>query len=95
MLLTGTLTVSSFSGLTVISTNETELIVIYVGSFLGWATAVCPDEEQLKKLGDNMSNATIIPYGTKYESLKSHELYVTTGSASDWYVHNYRFMSTL
>ncbi len=94
MLLTGTLTVSSFSGLTVISTNETELIVIII--FIGWATAVCPDEEQLKKLGDNMSNATIIPYGKKYQSLKSHELYVTTGSASDWYAHNYyRFMSTL
>ena len=59
------------------------------GSFLGWTTADCPDEEQLKKLGDDMSNAIKEVHGKKYESQKSIGLYKTTGTASDWYVHAY------
>lgn len=54
----------------------------------GWTTADSPDEEQLKELGDKMNKAINAVHGKSYTSLKSIELYKTTGTASDWSVYS-------
>ena len=52
---------------------------------LGWTSANSPDEEQLKALGDEMSADIFAVDGKTYTSQKSIQLYLTTGTASDWF----------
>jgi murein tripeptide amidase MpaA len=51
----------------------------------GWTSAVSPDDYVLKPLGDNYSTDVYNMDGKYYTSQPSIDLYVTTGSASDWY----------
>jgi len=53
--------------------------------FSGWTPADSPDEAQLKELGDNMSDDIFKVEGKRYTSQKSIGLYLTTGTASDWF----------
>lgn len=52
---------------------------------LGWTVADSPDETQLKLLGDAMSLDIRGVHGKIYTSQKSIQLYMTTGTASDWF----------
>jgi len=51
----------------------------------GWTTANCPDETALKIIGEGVRYTISEVYGVDYENLKSIELYITTGTASDWF----------
>jgi len=51
----------------------------------GWTSANSPDNAELKIIGDGVSFEIQAKSGKKYVSQKSIELYVTTGSAGDWY----------
>lgn len=51
----------------------------------GWTAGASPDEAQLKTLGDQMSADIFGVEGIVYTSEKSIGLYVTTGTASDWF----------
>jgi len=51
----------------------------------GWTTANCPDETKLKALGDGVRNAIYAVHKKDYISEKSIDLYITTGTASDWF----------
>jgi len=51
----------------------------------GWTSANSPDERALKIIGDGVSYEILGNSGKKYTSQRSYDLYVTTGSASDWY----------
>lgn len=50
----------------------------------GWTLADCPDEAQLKELGDQMSEDIIEGGGRRYISQKASQLYPASGSALDW-----------
>lgn len=52
---------------------------------VGWTTQNSPDENQLKLLGDQMSADIFDVEGKRYTSQKSIQLYMTTGTASDWF----------
>jgi len=51
----------------------------------GWTSAKCPDETALKIIGDGISYEIARKSGYKYTSQRSIDLYITTGTASDWY----------
>jgi len=51
----------------------------------GWTRANSPDEQSLKLIGDGVHYTIAEVYGTDYESIKGIDLYVTTGTASDWF----------
>jgi len=51
----------------------------------GWTTANSPDEAVFKAAGDKYSADIRASTGRVYTSQKSIDLYVTTGSASDWF----------
>jgi len=53
----------------------------------GWQYGNCPDEASLKALGANWAAAIRAMYGISYTNQKSAELYLTDGSASDWFYH--------
>ena len=51
----------------------------------GWTNQDSPDEDLLKEIGDGISDAIYAVHGTRFTSQKSIELYVTTGTANDWF----------
>jgi murein tripeptide amidase MpaA len=51
----------------------------------GWTRSNSPDEALLKEIGDGMRDEIAAVYGTQYTSQKSIDLYVTTGTTSDWF----------
>jgi len=51
----------------------------------GWTTANSPDNTALKIIGDGVSYEIQRQSGYRYTSQRSIDLYITTGSASDWY----------
>jgi len=51
----------------------------------GWTNAESPDDYILKPLGDNYSVDVYNMDGKNYVSQPSIDLYITTGTASDWY----------
>jgi len=51
----------------------------------GWTKANCPDETALKIIGDGVSFSIEEVYSKYYTSQKSIDLYITTGTASDWF----------
>jgi len=51
----------------------------------GWTTANCPDEVALRELGSGISYEIRQVYQRNYVSQKSIDLYITTGTASDWF----------
>jgi len=51
----------------------------------GWTTANCPDNQALKILGDGISYEIQRNSAKRYTSQRSIDLYITTGSASDWF----------
>jgi carboxypeptidase A1 len=51
----------------------------------GWTTANSPNEAQLKQLGDLWAQGIYNTHKKTYTSQKSIDLYVTTGTASDWF----------
>jgi murein tripeptide amidase MpaA len=51
----------------------------------GWTSANSPDEAVFKTVGDRYRDDIRASTGRVYTSQKSIELYVTTGSASDWF----------
>jgi len=51
----------------------------------GWTQAKCPDELALKILGDGISYEISRNSGKAYTSQRSIDLYITSGTASDWY----------
>jgi len=51
----------------------------------GWTTAKCPDEVALKIIGDGVAYEIEDQSGYMYSSIRSIDLYITTGTASDWY----------
>ena len=50
----------------------------------GWTPEDSPDEQQLKELGDMMSDDIYAVEGKRYTSQKKIGLYRTSGTASDW-----------
>lgn len=52
---------------------------------LGWTVQDSPNEVQLKELGDQMSEDIYQVDEKRYTSQKSIQLYMTTGTASDWF----------
>jgi len=57
----------------------------------GWTSADSPDETVLKAIGDKYAADILATSGKVYTSQKSIQLYVTTGTASDWYYGNQSF----
>jgi murein tripeptide amidase MpaA len=51
----------------------------------GWTSANSPDEARLKQIGDSISASILGVHGMRFTSQKSIDLYVTTGTASDWF----------
>jgi len=51
----------------------------------GWTTANCPDNTALKIIGDGISFEIQRTSTKKYTSQRSIDLYITSGTASDWY----------
>jgi len=51
----------------------------------GWTTANCPDNTALKIIGDGVSYEISRKSGKNYVSQRSIDLYITTGTASDWH----------
>jgi murein tripeptide amidase MpaA len=54
----------------------------------GWTNATSPDEAVLKQLGDGYAADILKESGKVYTSQPSIDLYVTSGTASDWYYGN-------
>lgn len=50
----------------------------------GWTRTDCPDEVQLRNLGNKMRSDILAVHGMSYSNIKGIELYATTGTASDW-----------
>lgn len=55
--------------------------------FTGWTTNACPDEAQLKALGDKMREDILAVHGMDYTNQRIVDLYKATGGASDWSVN--------
>jgi len=53
----------------------------------GWTNANCPDEQALKVIGDGVRLAIKAVHNKDYTNQKSIDLYVTTGTASDWWYY--------
>uniref|UniRef100_A0A1X7V284 Peptidase M14 domain-containing protein n=1 Tax=Amphimedon queenslandica TaxID=400682 RepID=A0A1X7V284_AMPQE len=51
----------------------------------GWTNEDAPDEEQMKRINDEMSDIIYNVLEKRYISQKSIGLYPTTGSADDWF----------
>jgi len=51
----------------------------------GWTNANSPDEPELRAIGDGVHYTIQEVYGMDYESVKSIELYITTGTSTDWW----------
>jgi len=51
----------------------------------GWTNANSPNETYLAQLGATMSTQIQAFYNRVYTSQKSNQLYITTGSSSDWF----------
>lgn len=51
----------------------------------GWTSQPCKDEAALKQLGAGVAYAIQNTHGKIYQNIRSIELYVTTGSAGDWF----------
>eukprot|EP00456_Euglypha_rotunda_P022015 TRINITY_DN1871_c0_g1_i9.p1 TRINITY_DN1871_c0_g1~~TRINITY_DN1871_c0_g1_i9.p1 ORF type:complete len:156 (+),score=6.97 TRINITY_DN1871_c0_g1_i9:188-655(+) len=51
----------------------------------GWTSNNSPDENVLAQQGSNYAAIVRTYYGRTYTSQKSIDLYVTTGTASDWF----------
>jgi len=51
----------------------------------GWTETLCPDNAALKKLGDGVRDAIYSVHKKDYISERSIDLYITTGTASDWF----------
>jgi len=51
----------------------------------GWTTALSPDETRLNALGASMQTAIRNVHGRAYTNQRSIQLYITTGSAGDWF----------
>jgi len=51
----------------------------------GWTNANCPDETALKIIGEGVRYTISEVYGVDYENIKSIALYITDGTASDWF----------
>jgi len=51
----------------------------------GWSKSNCPDEEALRIIGDGVSYTIDEVYSKYYKSQKAIDLYITTGTASDWF----------
>jgi murein tripeptide amidase MpaA len=51
----------------------------------GWTRTNCPDEKALKALGDGVRDAIYLVHQKTYVSQRAIDLYVTTGSAGDWF----------
>jgi murein tripeptide amidase MpaA len=51
----------------------------------GWTTQLCPNENQLKALGSEIAATIKAVHGKTYQNIRSVELYITTGTAGDWY----------
>jgi hypothetical protein len=51
----------------------------------GWTNADSPHEVQLRTIGAAMADAIRGNSGLVYQNIKSIQLYVTTGTASDWF----------
>lgn len=51
----------------------------------GWSSANSPDETRLRAIGQSMADAIRADSGRSYRNIKSIELYVTTGTTSDWF----------
>jgi len=54
----------------------------------GWTRNDSPDEAFLKRVGDGMRDVIRSVSGVSYTSQKSIDLYVTTGTAQDWFYEN-------
>jgi len=53
----------------------------------GWTNANCPDETALKAIGEGVRQAIRAVHNKDYTNQKSIDLYVTTGTASDWFYY--------
>jgi len=51
----------------------------------GWTSADSPHEPLLEEIGNGIRDAIDEVHGTQFTSQKSIELYVTTGTVSDWF----------
>jgi len=51
----------------------------------GWTTAISPDNAALKVLGDGVRDSIYSVHQKTYVSQRSIDLYITTGSAGDWF----------
>jgi hypothetical protein len=51
----------------------------------GWTSALSPDETRLQSLGAAMQTAIRNVNGRSYTNQRSIQLYITTGSAGDWF----------
>jgi hypothetical protein len=51
----------------------------------GWTNKAQPFDAEHTQLGDAMNSAIAKPRGTSYQNIKSAELYVACGVASDWF----------
>ncbi|KAJ3181853.1 hypothetical protein HDU85_003368 [Gaertneriomyces sp. JEL0708] len=51
----------------------------------GWTSANSPDETKFKAAGDGIASAIKANSGVSYSSIKSYNLYQTTGSTTDWW----------
>jgi len=51
----------------------------------GWTSSDTPDEARLKQIGDSFSAAVLGVHGTRFTSQKAIQLYVTSGTARDWF----------
>lgn len=51
----------------------------------GWTSADAPDEKRMKEIGDAISANILQVHGMRYTSQKSIQLYVTSGTANDWF----------
>jgi len=51
----------------------------------GYTNESCPDEEELKELGEGMSQAAYGVHHVKYTPERGIQLYTVSGAASDWY----------
>jgi len=57
----------------------------------GWSNSLCPDETILKSLGDKYAADILANSSKVYTSQRSIQLYVTSGTASDWYYGDQAF----
>lgn len=78
--------INSSSKVCLACTYGSQFVVYFHTESIGWTANDCPDENQLKVLGDDMKTAIAAVHGKSYTSQKSIGLYKTTGTASDWSV---------